>query len=253
MKVFDIVFSPTGGTEKVSNYIANALEGETVAVDLTDSGLGFRTVAMTKEDVAVIAVPSYGGRVPAVAVERLGMVRGNDARAVLVCVYGNRAYEDTLVELEDAAKGAGFRVIAAVSAIAEHSIVRQFAAGRPDAQDAAQLAGFADQIQQKISAGDASEPTIPGNRPYKKVGGTGMVPKATKECTACGACAAACPVGAIDKDDPKRVDKKACISCMRCVVVCPRGARAVNPVMLSAATKMLSKACSERKECELFI
>ena len=166
MRVFDIVFSPTGGTEKVSGYIANALDGETVAVDLADSGLGFRTVAMTKVDVAVIAVPSYGGRVPAVAVERLGMVRGNDARAVLVCVYGNRAYEDTLVELEDAAKGAGFRVIAAVSAIAEHSIVRQFAAGRPDAQDAAQLAGFADQIQQKISAGDASEPAIPGNRPY---------------------------------------------------------------------------------------
>lgn len=142
MKVFDIVFSPTGGTEKVSGYIANALDGETVAVDLADSGLGFRTVAMTKEDVAVIAVPSYGGRVPAVAVERLGMVRGNDARAVLVCVYGNRAYEDTLVELEDAAKGAGFRVIAAVSAIAEHSIVRQFAADRPDAQDAAQLLGL---------------------------------------------------------------------------------------------------------------
>lgn len=116
MRVFDIVFSPTGGTEKASGYIANALEGETVAVDLTDSGLGFRTVAMTKEDVAVIAVPSYGGRVPAVAAERLGMMRGNGAQAVLVCVYGNRAYEDTLVELEDAAKGAGFRVIAAVSA-----------------------------------------------------------------------------------------------------------------------------------------
>lgn len=253
MKVFDIVFSPTGGTEKVSTYIANALEGETVAVDLTDSGLGFRAVAMTKEDVAVIAVPSYGGRVPAVAVERLGMMRGNGARAVLVCVYGNRAYEDTLVELEDVAKDAGFRVIAAVSAIAEHSIVRQFAVGRPDARDAAQLAGFADQIQQKISVGDASEPAIPGNRPYKKAGGTGMVPKATRECTACGACAAACPVGAIDKDDPKRVDKKACISCMRCVSVCPRGARRLNPVMLSAATKMLSKVCAERKECELFI
>ena len=186
MRVFDIVFSPTGGTERASGYIANALEGETVAVDLTDSGLGFRTVAMTKEDVAVIAVPSYGGRVPAVAAERLGMMQGNGAQAVLVCVYGNRAYEDTLVELEDAAKGAGFRVIAAVSAIAEHSIVRQFAAGRPDAQDAVQLAGFADQIQQKISAGDASEPAIPGNRPYKKAGGTGMVPKAQRSAPPAG-------------------------------------------------------------------
>ena len=80
-----------------------------------------------------------------------------------------------------------------------------------------------------------------------------MVPKATKECTACGACATACPVGAIDKDDPKWVDKENCISCMRCVFVCPRGARKLNPVMLSAATKMLSKVCAERKECELFI
>ena len=80
-----------------------------------------------------------------------------------------------------------------------------------------------------------------------------MVPRATKECTACGACVAVCPVGAIDKDDPKWVDKKACISCMRCVAVCLHAARAVNPIMLSAATKMLSKACAERKECELFI
>lgn len=98
------------------------------------------------------------------------MMRGNGAQAVLVCVYGNRAYEDTLVELEDAAKGAGFRVIAAVSAIAEHSIVRQFAAGRPDAQDAVQLAGFADQIQQKISAGDASEPAVPAIVPIRRPG-----------------------------------------------------------------------------------
>ena len=253
MKVFDIVFSPTGGTEKASGYIANALEGETVAVDLTDSGLGFRTVAMTKEDVAVIAVPSYGGRVPAVAAERLGMMRGNGAQAVLVCVYGNRAYEDTLVELEDAAKGAGFRVIAAVSAIAEHSIVRQFAAGRPDPQDAAQLAGFANQIQQKISAGDASEPAIPGNRPYKKAGGTGMVPKATKECTACGACAAVCPVGAIDKDDPKRVDKKACISCMRCIAICPVGARAIDPAKQQGIADHLRDICSVRKEPALYL
>ena len=139
-------------------------------------------------------MPSYGGRVPAVAVERLGMVHGNGARTVLVCVYGNRAYEDTLVELEDAAKQAGFQVIAAVAAIAEHSIARQFATGRPDAQDEAQLSDFAKQIQHKLSVADTSEPTIPGNRPYKKAGGIGMVPKATKECTNCGVCAAECPI-----------------------------------------------------------
>lgn len=253
MKLYDIVFSPTGGTKKVADCLKGVLEGDVITVDLTDSKQDFDAISLTKEDVAVISVPSYGGRVPAVAVERLGMAHGNGARAVLVCVYGNRAYEDTLVELEDAAKQAGFQVIAAVAAIAEHSIARQFAAGRPDAQDAAQLSDFAKQIQHKLSAADASDPAIPGNRPYKKAGGAGMVPKATKECTNCGVCAAECPVQAINKEDPKKADEKACISCMRCIAVCPQGARKLNPVMLSAASLMLKKVCSERKECELFL
>ena len=180
MSVFEMVFSPTGGTRKASGLVAGALDGNTVTVDLTDSGRDFRGVSMTKDDVAVISVPSYAGRVPAVVVDRLGMVRGNGARAVLVCVYGNRAFEDTLVELEDVAKRAGFKVVAAVAAIAEHSVARQFAAGRPDVQDVAQLAEFAQQIRQKLLDGDASEPSIPGNRPYKQAGGHGMVPPSNR-------------------------------------------------------------------------
>lgn len=253
MKLYNIVFSPTGGTKKVADCLTSALEGEITTVDLTDSKQDFDAVLLTKEDVAVISMPSYGGRVPAVAAQRLSQVHGSGARAVLVCVYGNRAYEDTLVELEDTAKQAGFQVIAAVAAIAEHSIARQFAAGRPDSQDAAQLSDFAKQIRLKLSENNLTEPTIPGNRPYKKAGGTSMVPKATKECSNCGVCAAECPVQAIDKKDPKSVDEKACISCMRCIAVCPQGARRVNPVMLSAASLMLKKVCSERKECELFL
>ena len=253
MKLYDIVFSPTGGTKKVADYLTGALAGDITTVDLTDSKQDFDAVSLTKEDVAVISVPSYGGRVPAVAAERLGAVHGNGARAILVCVYGNRAYEDTLVELEDAAKRAGFQVIGAVAAIAEHSIARQFASGRLDAQDAAQLSDFAKQIQHKLSGVDSSEPAIPGNRPYKKAGGAGMVPKPTKECTNCGICVEKCPVQAIDRENPKKVDEKTCISCMRCVAVCPQGARKLNPVMLSAASLMLKKVCSERKECELFL
>lgn len=253
MKLYSIVFSPTGGTQKAADLLVHALGGEAADIDLTDSKQDFSAVRLTGEDVAVIAVPSYGGRVPAVAVDRLSAIRASGARAVLVCVYGNRAYEDTLVELEDAAKKAGFRVIAAVAAVAEHSIVRQFAAGQPDGQDAARLAAFGEKIQAKLSAGDLSEPDIPGNRPYKKAGGAGMVPKATKACNHCGVCAAKCPVQAIRKDDPTKVDEKACISCMRCVSVCPQGARKVNPLLLSAAGLMLKKVCSQRKECELFL
>lgn len=158
-----------------------------------------------------------------------------------------------MVELRDAGVQAGFRVVAAVAAIAEHSVARQYASGRPDKEDAEQLSDFAGRIRRKLSEGDCSEPAIPGNRPYKKSGGIGMVPKPTKECTRCGVCAAKCPVQAIDKDHPKAVDEKVCISCMRCVSVCPHSARKVNSVLLSAAGLALKKVCSERKNPELFL
>ena len=253
MKVYEICFSPTGGTKKAADMLANEIGKEVQTVDLTDSRTDFSEVSLEENDVAVIAVPSYGGRVPGTAAERLAAVRGNGAKAVLVCVYGNRAYEDTLVELQDTAKQAGFSVVSAVAAIAEHSIARQFAAGRPDAKDEAELHDFADKIRAKLEAEDFSEPKIPGNRPYKKGGGAGMVPKPTKDCVKCGLCAQKCPVQAIDKDDPGKVDSKVCISCMRCISVCPHSARKVNSVMLAAVNTMLKKVCSERKECELYI
>ena len=67
------------------------------------------------------AVPSYGGRVPEIAVSRLKQMKGNGARAVLLVVYGNREYEDTLLELSDVMEAAGFSPVAAVAAVAEHS------------------------------------------------------------------------------------------------------------------------------------
>lgn len=253
MKLYEICFSPTGGTRNVADCLSQALAQEIQSIDLTDRGVAFDGISLAEDDVAVIAVPSYGGRVPAPAVERLSKIKGDGARAILVCVYGNRAYEDTLIELQDTAQQAGFRVVAGIAAVAEHSIARQFAAGRPDETDRATLKEFAENIQTKLTQGDCSTPQIPGNRPYKKSGGAGLVPKPTKDCVKCGLCAQRCPVGAIDGADPGKVDHKACISCMRCVSVCPHGARKGNGVMLAAVNTMLKKACAQRKECELFL
>lgn len=253
MKVFEICFSPTGGTKKVADILANRFSDTVLPVDLTEANANFSGILLHEEDVVILAVPSFGGRAPAPAIERLSKIQGNGAKAVLVCVYGNRAYEDTLSELSDTAKKAGFQIVAAIAAIAEHSIARQFAAGRPDKQDVEQLTQFAQRIQKKLDDKNMSEPAIPGNRPYKKAGKSGIVPKPTKHCVQCGLCAAKCPVQAIDANDPKKVDKKKCISCMRCVAVCPHDAREINGLLLTAVGTALKKPCSVRKACELYL
>lgn len=250
MRVYELYFSPTGGTKKVADILASALSDE---VEVCDFTVRVKQAQIEANDLCVIAVPSFGGRVPALAAERLKNMKGNGAKAVLVCVYGNRAYEDTLAELQDVATNAGFSVIGAVSAVAEHSIARQFAAGRPDGVDKETLHIFAKKILQKFESGKDGVSNIPGNRPYKKAAGAGVVPKPTKQCVNCGVCAANCPVGAIDKTNAAKVDKGLCISCMRCISVCPHQARRISPLMQKAVSFMLKKSCSDRKQYELFL
>ncbi len=183
MDLIQIVFSPTEGTQRVADILTENLGKPVRKIDLTDAGL--KTTHLEREDFAVIAVPSYGGRVPALAAQRLAQVHGNQARCVVVCVYGNRAYEDTLIELKDLAEQCGFQVIAAVSAVAEHSIMHQYAAGRPDRQDQDELRSFAEKILDKLNQSDtdsASALEVPGDHPYKKAGGAGLVPKANGNC-----------------------------------------------------------------------
>ena len=136
MEHYNIHFSPTGGTRKVADVICCALDGEFNEIDLCSN---IEQTSLGEDDICLVSVPSYGGRVPVTAIERLKKISGNGAKAVLNCVYGNRAWEDTLTELQDTLEEQGFRCVAALATVAEHSIFRQFAAGRPDEKDKSEL------------------------------------------------------------------------------------------------------------------
>lgn len=247
MKTYKIIFSPTGGTERVADAITKTWQ-ETEVIDLSNSG--FNTT-LEADSLALIAMPSFGGLAPQLALDRLTKINANNAKCAIVAVYGNRAYDDTLIQMKDYAEKAGFQVTAAVSAVAEHSIIHAYAAGRPDARDCDQLCDFGVQILEKAKA-EAGSVSVPGNKPYKKAG-SAMVPKASSSCTACGLCAKSCPAGAIDSANPRVTDKTKCIGCMRCISICPAKARNVNPVMTKIAALAIKKACSEVKQNELFI
>jgi len=252
MSIYQIVFSPTGGTQKVTDILT--AQWETKKIDLSDPKVDFSAIALSKDDLAFVAVPSYGGRVPEVAIDRMKVISGNGAKAILVCVYGNRAWEDTLTELQDTLEAAGFTCVAAVSAVAEHSILRQFGAGRPDADDAAQLADFTAKILAKLDSGDNSTPALEGSHgTYKERGKGSMQPEANKKCVSCGICAAQCPVGAIDPADPRKTDKDKCFGCMRCVSVCPQQARGLNPLLLKGAGVAMAKVLGGHKENFLYL
>lgn len=252
MKLYKICFSPTGGTKKVADVMASAWDCEKEEIDIFHLQEPFDR-SFQKEDVCLVLVPSYGGRVPGPAVERIRMFEGNGAKAILVAVYGNREFEDTLIELKDTLRESGFRCCAAVSAVAQHSIFPQFGEGRPDERDKKELLSFAEAIKEYLEHGKLVPVRVPGNRPYRKYDGVPLKPVATKECTRCGLCARQCPVHAISIHSIHKIDKKKCISCMHCVEICPTHARKTSSFLRAVAGAKMKKECSKRKENQLYI
>ncbi|MBE6574109.1 MAG: 4Fe-4S dicluster domain-containing protein, partial [Ruminococcaceae bacterium] len=193
--------------------------------------------------------PVFGGRVPESALKPIRGVKGNGAKAILVAVFGNRAIDDALVELEDTCRASGFEIIAGIEAVAEHSLARIYGEGRPDTEDKKELISFVDTIK----AANSHTPTFPGTRPYKDFKPSAMALSLSDNCINCKLCADSCPVSAISLNNISTVDAEKCFSCMHCVNVCPTKARDITNESKEGIKLRLAQRAFARKENKLYI
>ena len=270
-----ILFSPTGTSKKIAEAITRGIAAPdsgaaqtltTQTLDLTHAAAPETTIP--EGCVAVIAVPVYGGHIAPAAAERLRNIRGSGGPAVVVAVYGNRAFEHAVTELAAWACRQGFVPVAAGAFVGEHSYSTPetpIAAGRPDAQDLTAAAVFGQTVRRKLDAGDTSPvdasqlkdrraPSLSTlrfirfvlrYRRQQKKHPVVYLPEGDAECcTHCGRCAAICPVGAIPRGDETRTDPARCIRCCACVKGCPVGARTFHTPFAAA----LARNFARRKE-----
>ncbi|MBD5539311.1 MAG: 4Fe-4S binding protein [Desulfovibrio sp.] len=248
-------FSPCGGTAEVNRALARDVDADIFLHDCTTPAARQAPLSFVPEDRVFIAFPVYGGRTPRNSGEAFRHIAGNGARCALVAVYGNREFEGALLDLFAAAVKKGFRPVAAVAAVAQHSLAPQVAAGRPDAEDRETLAAFGRRIVMAMRAGAVLD-KAPGAYPeWKPPKGASLFPVTDrKKCVACGQCAAVCPTGAIPAGDPGATDTEKCIVCAACAKYCPTGARQMGtPESREKLAHRLATAASRRREPEIWL
>lgn len=254
-----VYFSPTHTSAKIAYAIAEGMHFKSLLESDITYNTPKGTVDIYDDELTIVAVPVYGGRVAETAMERLRAFRGHKSPVVPVVLYGNRDYEDALLELSDTLTAQGFVVVSGGAFIGEHSYSREdmpIAAGRPDEDDLQIAMRFGRDILLKMdkisSLKGVKKLEVKGNFPYKVKGpSTPQAPVVNEEiCNLCGYCEGVCPVSAIVfTDGVAFTDPASCIKCCACVKECPLGARSFE----TPYTAMLFQNFSARREPELFI
>ena len=262
-KVTLVGFSPTGTTRKVLESIAQGIDVKDVAhLDMTLPREARETMPAFTDELVIIGAPVYGGRLPAEAVKRFKQLKADNTLAVLVVLYGNREFEDALLELKHHAVELGFNPVAGAAFIGEHSFATKdvpIANGRPNSEDLQIAVDFGAKIAEKLQTMDSREAPvtvkIPGRFPYVAAGARPMtVSPVTKEdtCTVCGTCASVCPTAAISINGSVATETERCIRCCACIKSCPTGARVMEDEMIKKIAAWLSQFFTYPKEPRLF-
>ena len=243
-KIWAVYFSGTGTTrrtvERIAGGIASRLNLPAESVDFSRPAVRQETLRFGEKDLVVFGTPVYAGRVPNVLLPFLReRVVGGGALAVPVVLFGNRNYDDALIELRNILAADGMHPIAAGAFVGEHSFSRVLGADRPNAEDEALMDEFAARVAALAAGLDAApvksvavrgqEPLRPYYTPRDRAGNPINILKVKPKtdlsrCGGCGLCADLCPMGSIDPADVSAV-RGICIKCCACVKGCPTGAK----------------------------
>ena len=243
-KIWAVYFSGTGTTrrtvESIAGGIASRLNLPAESVDFSRPAVRQETLCFGEKDLVVFGTPVYAGRVPNVLLPFLReRIMGGGALAVPVVLFGNRNYDDALIELRNILTADGMHPIAAGAFVGEHSFSRVLGADRPNAEDEALMDEFAARVAALAAGLDAApvksvavrgqEPLRPYYTPRDRAGNPINILKVKPKtdmsrCGGCGLCADLCPMGSIDPADVSAV-RGICIKCCACVKGCPIGAK----------------------------
>ena len=231
--------------------IAGNFEQESEAYDL----LNFNSEKeFSADDVAIVGMPIFAGRLPKTARNRLAKLKGNNTPAVAVVNYGNAHVTDALLELVDLLKENNFNVIAAASTVSHHSIFNGVAVGRPDSADIEKINEFAGKCIEKLESCESLTSEIPGNRPYVDYKQLPFEISSDETlCSFCYDCVSICPEKAIPDDDPIDTDLDLCSRCAACISICPENARKFTGEAFEKKKPIFEKVNSERKEPEFYL
>ena len=254
-------FSPTRTTEKISTTlgkkIATQLKISFEEMNITKTPERENVPSFSKDDVFILGLPVYAGRIPEIVEEYVHGLKGDNAKAVVIAVYGNRDYDDALLEMRNILDENGFSVIGACGFIGEHSFTNKVGTNRPDDEDLKTAESFGDSIALKIKEiGDETLESIEvkGNYPYKERGKLPPVTPSTNEkCAETMTCVEACPTGAISKEDPRKTDVDKCILCCECIKICPENAKFHDNEAILGLIAMLEEKFQERRNPEIFL